>query len=136
MSLTTIRLSNVMVEMLQNIIKHGEKSIPELGAPGIFFIQQKENDDFVLTSGNYIKKSDAELLKEKIEFVNSMENEELGEYYDKILLDLDLVTSKKSGLGFPDLRIKSGDKLLYNLHQLDDELFFYTLQIKVLNKNK
>lgn len=136
MSLTTIRLSNVMVEMLQNIIKHGEKSIPELGSPGIFFIQQKENEDFVLTSGNYIKRRDAEILKEKIEFINSLENEDLGEYYDKILLDLDSVTSKKSGLGFPDLRIKSGDKLLYNLHQLDEELFFYTLQIKVINKNK
>lgn len=134
MSLTTIRLSNVMVEMLQNIIKHGGKGIEDLGAPGVFFIQQKENEDFALTSGNYIRTQDAPILEEKINFVNNLDNEQLGEYYDKILLDLDSVTSKKSGLGFPDLRIKSGEKLNFVLHKLDEDYYFYILQTRVVNK--
>lgn len=133
-SITTIRLSNVMVEMVQNIIKHGAKEETESGAPGIFFIQQKDKNDFVLTSGNYIKETDVNSLENKIIHVNSLNKEELGEYYDKILLDIDSITSKKSGLGLPDLRIKSGQKLKYNFHKLQDNLYFYTLQSIVTNK--
>jgi len=134
LSITTIRLSNVMVEMIQNIIKHGSKEETDNGVPGIFFVQQKDNSDFVLTSGNYIKENDAKKLEEKIIFVNSLSKEELEEYYDKILLDLDSITSKKSGLGLPDLRIKSGRKLIYNFHKLEKNIYFYILQTTVINK--
>ncbi|MBN2891149.1 MAG: SiaB family protein kinase [Bacteroidales bacterium] len=136
MSITTIRLSNVMVEMIQNIIKHGANDEVENGKPGIFFVQQKENGDFVLTSGNYVKESDAKSLEEKILEVNALSKEDLNEYYDKILLDLDSVTSKKSGLGLPDLRIKSGQKLVYNFHKLKEDLYFYILQTTVINKKR
>jgi len=135
MSMTTIRVSNVMVEMLQNIIKHGAKQVEGKGVPGIFFIQQDENKNFILTSGNYVKKQDVEELKNKIEFINTLSNQELNEYYDKILLDIDTGDSKKSGLGFPDLRIKSGRKLNANFHKLDDQYYFYILQTIVINKN-
>ncbi len=133
-SITTIRLSNVMVEMIQNIIKHGAKEESAAGAPGIFFVQQKDNGDFMLTSGNYVHEHEAKALEDKIGFVNGLSKDELEEYYDKILLDIDSITSKKSGLGFPDLRIKSGQKLTYNFHKLEENLYFYILQTTVLNK--
>jgi len=133
-SITTIRLSNVMVEMLQNIIKHGKIDEEMSGVPGIFFIQQMENDDFKLTSGNYINAETSDEVKEKIDYVNSLSKEELEEYYDKILLDIDNISSKKSGLGLPDLRIKSGEKLVYNFHKLEDNLYFYILQTTVKSK--
>ncbi len=134
LSITTIRLSNVMVEMIQNIIKHGSKEESDSGVPGIFFVQQRDNGDFVLTSGNYINEKDAKELEEKIVYVNSLSKEELEDYYDKILLDLDSITSKKSGLGLPDLRIKSGRKLIYNFHKLEEDVYFYILQTTVTNK--
>jgi hypothetical protein len=136
MSITTIRLSNVMVEMIQNIIKHGAKEDPENGIPGIFFVQQKENSDFTLTSGNYMLEPDAIELENKIKFVNDLSTEELSEHYDRILLDLESVTSKKSGLGLPDLRIKSGQKLAYNFHKLEENTYFYILQTTVVNKKR
>lgn len=133
-TITTIRLSNVMVEMLQNIIKHGEIDTEMAGVPGIFFIQQLENEDFKLTSGNYVNRETSEDLQNKINFINSLNKEELEEYYDKILLDIDNTTAKKSGLGLPDLRLKSGEKLLYNFHKLEENLYFYNLQTTVKNK--
>ena len=136
MSITTIRLSNVMVEMIQNIIKHGATDVDGNGRPGIFFVQQRDNGDFVLTSGNYIREKDAKSLEEKIILINSLSKEELNDYYDEILLDLDTVTSKKSGLGLPDLRIKSGQKLVYNFHKLEEDLYFYVLQTTVINKKR
>ena len=137
MSITTIRLSNVMVEMIQNIIKHGAyRSEESKGAPGIFFLRQKDNMDFSLTSGNYIEKESSEKLKSRLGFINEKTDKELSAYYDKILLDLELGDSKKSGLGLADLRIKSGKKLEYSFHDVEEKNFFYILQTTVTNTKK
>jgi hypothetical protein len=136
MSITTIRLSNVMVEMIQNIIKHGQQTDETIeGVPGIFFLAQQE-ESFTLTSGNFVKDSSRDYIKERLEFVNGMSDEQLSEYYDKILLDFELGDAKKTGLGFSDLRIKSGRKLTYNFHKVEDENYFYILQTEVTNKKK
>ncbi len=135
MSKTTIRLSNTMVEMIQNIKKHGAKENPESGVPGIFFIQETEDKDFKLTSGNYVLADEVPPLREKIEHINSLNKEDLEEYYERVLLDIETVTSKKSGLGLLDLRIRSGEKLTYNFHKLEEKLYFYVLQITVKNQN-
>lgn len=137
MSITTIRLSNVMVEMIQNIIKHGAQRSEEVsGAPGVFFLRQKDNDDFTLTSGNYIEEEDGEKMKQNLEFINSMSQDEISEYYDRILLDIELGDSKKSGLGLSDLRIKSGRKLEYSFHEVEEGNHFYILQTTVVNSKK
>jgi len=137
MSITTIRLSNVMVEMIQNIIKHGAERSDEIsGAPGVFFLRQKENNDFTLTSGNYVTNEDAEKLKDNLSFINEKSDKEISEYYDKILLDIELGDSKKSGLGLSDLRIKSGKKLEYSFHDMGNGNNFYILQTTVVNLQK
>ncbi len=136
MSITTIRLSNVMVEMIQNIIKHGEQVDENMeGVPGIFFLSQQE-ENFMLTSGNFIKQGPKEVIEKRLQFVNGMTNEELSEYYDQILLDFELGDSKRTGLGFSDLRIKSGRPLVYHFHPVEDNNYFYILQTEVTNKKK
>ncbi len=135
MSLTSIRLTNMMVEMIQNIIKHGVRTKQDLGNPGIFFIQQREDNIFVLTSGNYIREKDAMELKEKIKTINELSLQEVNEYYNDKLLDLASVTPKKSGLGLPDMRLKSGQKLVSRFHKVKEDLYFYILQITLNNQN-
>jgi len=136
MSITTIRLSNVMVEMIQNIIKHGEQVDENTeGVPGIFFLAQQE-ENFTLTSGNFIKEEPKNVIEKRLQFVNGMTNDELSEYYDQILLDFELGDSKKTGLGFSDLRIKSGRPLTYHFHPVEDNNYFYILQTEVTNKKK
>jgi len=136
MSITTIRLSNVMVEMIQNIIKHGEQvDESQEGVPGIFFLAQND-ESFTLTSGNFIKEAPKNVIEQRLKFVNSMTNDELSEYYDQILLDFELGDSKKTGLGFSDLRIKSGRPLTYHFHPVEDNNYFYILQTEVTNKKK
>jgi len=135
MPLTTIKVSNIMVEMLQNIIKHGVQAMPNIGGvPGVFFLGQTDND-IVLTSGNLISPKDAHKLKVKLEFVNEMTVPELSEYYDKVLLDFELGDAKRTGLGFSDLRIKSDRKLRFAFHETNLGYTFYLLQTAVTIKN-
>ncbi len=137
MPLTTIKVSNIMVEMLQNIIKHGDKSENTSGGiSGVFFLGQTGNE-VVLTSGNIIKNDAVAIITERLEFVNSMSKDELSDYYDDILLDFDTQDAKKTGLGFSDLRIKSDRPIKYEFQHIadNDEEQFYILQTAVTIKN-
>ncbi len=131
MPLTTIKISNVMVEMLQNIIKHGVK--PEgitVGARGVFFLGQTGNET-ILTAGNIIDDQSAVTIEERLKFVNGMAKDALSDYYDDLLLDFESVDAKKTGLGFTDLRIKSDRPLKYEFQRLDGGSTFYLLQTAI-----
>lgn len=131
MPLTTIKISNVMVEMLQNIIKHGVKTEGVgVGARGVFFLGQTGNET-ILTAGNIIDDQSATTIEERLKFVNGMAKDALSDYYDDLLLDFESVDAKKTGLGFTDLRIKSDRPLKYEFQKLDGGGTFYLLQTAI-----
>lgn len=121
----------MMVEMLQNISKHGNFYDENTdGNPGIFYLGQTE-EEYVLTSGNYIPNEYVADVKERIDIINDMDNNELNEYFNKILLDQNVIDPKKTGLGFVDIRLKSSRKLAYDFKEIDDKYSFFTLQTSV-----
>ncbi|MBK8805539.1 MAG: hypothetical protein IPO21_02355 [Bacteroidales bacterium] len=126
------KVFNVMVEMLQNIVKHATKKENDdtKGNPGIFFMSEKDGA-YSLNTGNYISNRIADELSEKIDHVNSLEGDELDLFYSKRLLNFEIDNSKEAGLGIIDLRLKSGNKLEYNIYKVDENLSFFTLQIRL-----
>jgi len=126
------KVFNVMVEMLQNIVKHATKNDEENinGNPGIFFISNK-NDSYSLSTGNYVHNAEVDILKSKLEHVNSLNEEELEVFYGHSLLNFEIDNSKEAGLGIIDLRLKSGKRLDYNFSKVNEKVTFFTLQISI-----
>ncbi len=121
----------IMVEMLQNISKHGanyEES--NEGNSGIFYLGQTD-EEFILTSGNYIANENIEELEERLEIINSLDNNELNEYFNKILLDQNVIDPKKTGLGFVDMRLKCNRKIAFDFKKVNDDFSFFTLQTSI-----
>jgi len=127
------KVYNVIVEMLQNIIHHGaEIENREIeGKPGIFFISEDANC-FFLSAGNYVLNDHVGKLKHRIKIVNELDIDELEDYYNKRLFNLEIDNSKETGLGIIDIRLKTLRKINYNLLQVDDKFSFFTLQTSVL----
>lgn len=121
----------IMVEMLQNISKHGD-NMEEFadGTSGIFYLGQTE-EEFILTSGNYIKSSKIDNFKERLDMINELNEDELNEYFNKILLDQSAIDPQKTGLGFIDMRLKTHRKIAYDFTRVDDEFSFFTLQTSI-----
>ncbi len=121
----------IMVEMLQNISKHGD-NMEEFadGTSGIFYLGQTE-EEFILTSGNYIKSSKIDNFKERLDMINELNEDELNEYFNKILLDQSAIDPQKTGLGFIDMRLKTHRKMAYDFTRVDDEFSFFTLQTSI-----
>ncbi len=124
------KVFNIMVEMLQNIVKHG--AVNELTGEnlGIFFIHQKDNSYF-LNTGNYILKNEVEELARKINYVNSLSFDELNEFYEKSLFNFQIDSSKEAGLGLIELRLKTSKYLKYEISDHDDKHSFFVIQTYV-----
>ncbi len=125
------KLFYVVVEMLQNIVKHGSKLDSSEENPGIFTICETKKQ-YILITGNFIQNNYAEKLVDKLNRINAYSPAELEENYSKILFDFNVDDEKKSGLGFIDMRLKSGGSPLYfSLFNYNDSLTFFVLKICV-----
>jgi hypothetical protein len=126
------KVFNIVVEMLQNIVKHGvAKTDIDYGNPGIFFISESEVD-FKITTGNLILTDQIEKLDNKLQKINSLNKKDLGKYYDEHLMNFENESDKKTGLGLIDMCLKSRNKLKYSFHKIDDKYSFFSLQTSIL----
>ena len=129
------KIYNIMVESLQNLFHHSD-DVPEdlisvLGKRYGMIVVRRNNDDFVLTVGNFISSDKVKYLSEKIEKINSLSNDELKDMY-KFILNYQKISSKGGGgLGLIDIARKSEKQLEYMFYPYNDNYYFYRLNIFV-----
>jgi hypothetical protein len=126
------KVFNVMVECLQNIVRHGEDYNPtdDKKQTAIFMIG-KMDDEYVITSGNPVTKEAANTLKEKLDKINSLDKEGLKALYKEIIKGTEISEKGGAGLGFVDMARKSGRKLEYDFHEMNDEHAFFSLKTTI-----
>jgi hypothetical protein len=124
------KVFNIMVEMLQNIVKHGANAKISGQNPGIFFINQNK-ESYQLNTGNYINLSEVDELKRKIAYVNSLSVEDLNDFYEKSLFNFQIDSSKEAGLGLIELRLKTNRIISYEITDFNEDFSFFVLQTVV-----
>ncbi len=120
---------HVMVECLQNISRHADEY--ESGdyiysGRGIFLVSNTA-DSYWITTGNAIANKKMDGLKKMIDEVNDLSEEDLKGLYMKQMRDGKLSTKGGAGLGFIDIRRKTGEKLDYHFLPISDTLSFFLL---------
>ncbi len=127
-STTSIKVNNIMIEMLQNIEKHGDNIHGiENWKPGFFMINFL-NGKFYLTSANYILNRKIPFLERKLVDLNHMDKQQLSQIYKKILLEIDSVTAQKTGLGFIDMRRRSNNPFKFTFLPIDEKISLFIFQ--------
>lgn len=127
------KVFNVMVECLQNIVKHSDEytSVQRKIHAAIFMVGKQE-DSYVITSGNPVQNSKVELLKARLDKINSLDKDGLKTMYKDIIKHGSGLTEKGgAGLGFVDMARKSGQKLEFDFVPLDDAYSFFTLKTSI-----
>jgi len=123
----------IVVEILQNIFHHLDAS--QHKAPNftdsILFILGKNKHGYYIISGNYVLLSDIEVLKAKIEWVNSLDSAELKNRYREILNNGKFSDKGGAGLGFIDIARKSGNPLEYDFENNETDCSFFSLKVKI-----
>jgi len=107
------KVYNVLVEGLQNLYHHVDE-LPQDFDPkfahkfGVVVVRKKE-DSIKITLGNFINVKKTAYLKDKIDKINSLSEDELKDMYKFILNHQKLSTKGGGGLGLLDMARKSGE---------------------------
>ncbi len=127
------KVFNVMVECLQNIVKHSDEYVAEqMPINTAIFMIGKHKDSYIITSGNPIKNDDIDILKEKLDQINSLDKDGLKSLYKDIIKSGSGLTEKGgAGLGFVDMARKSGQKLEYGFEPLENGHSFFSLKTTI-----
>ena len=129
------KVYNVLVESLQNLFHHVEDlSHESLGISGNKFgviAVTRKGDGYIVTTGNYITSSKIKPLKDKIDKINSLSQDELKDMYKFILNHQKLTAKGGGGLGLVDIARKTGNKLDYSFFNVNSEYYFFSLDIFV-----
>jgi len=97
---------------------------------GIFLIHNNINE-VAITSGNYIRKTEVNSIKSRIDLINCLTSEELRHFYRRLLeiSSFSIQDAGGAGLGFVDIAKKSGNKIEYDFLDIDNEYVFYIFKI-------
>lgn len=127
------KVFNVMVECLQNIVKHGDEYVAkEIQINTAIFMIGKHENSYIITSGNPIKDDQVDELKDKLDQINRLDKDGLKTLYKDIIKSGSGLTDKGgAGLGFVDMARKSGKPLEYGFESLGDGHSFFSLKTTV-----
>lgn len=125
------RTISIIIELLQNIIKHGYSEYHNVRENSGIFIVKEMNENICLLSGNYIRNENLDQLKYRIEEINDLSQEELQLRYNNGIFEQETRYNSNAGLGLLKLRMKSKHPLKYNAHHVDERHSFITFQVIV-----
>lgn len=124
------RMVYCIIEMLQNIVKHGIKSDEDTSTKGIFFISHN-GSSYQLNTVNYIHNDKIENTRNAIEHLNAMSEDELNEFYDNSLSNNLTDNRKIGGLGLAGMRLKTHQKLNLSFSPIDELTSAIFMQITI-----
>lgn len=129
------KVFNVMVECLQNVYHHLDTlevtSTDDVNDRTALLMIGKEENDYYVITGNHIFNNRVPMVRDRLEKVNSCDKNELKTLYQSILNEGSLSEKGTAGLGMIDIARKSGQKLGYDFHPVNDKYSFFSLEAKV-----
>ncbi len=123
------RMVYCIIEMLQNIVKHGYKA-EDNSTKGIFFVSHN-GTSYQLNTVNYIKNCNISKTEKAIKFINDVSETELNDFYDKNLTSDESDTRKKCGLGLAEMRLRTHQKVNCTISPIDDSISAIFMQITI-----
>ncbi len=131
------KLSFLMIENFQNIIRYADKNvvlIEELGQE--MFMTRHIGDAFYIVSANPIENNKIEGLKSRLDKVNTLDKDDLKKLYVEVLTNRKLSNEGGAGLGFIEMVRKTNEKLEFDFVKHDENFSYFYFKIKLRAKGK
>lgn len=126
------KLNYVFIELIQNIYKHAYGHSSD-GREGVFLISDTQNGT-KFYSGNFISTTEANGLKESLENLNRLTEEELNELYKRTLLkNINFDPNVSAGLGLIEMKRMTPYPFEFSITPIDESKAFFTNSIILKN---
>jgi Family of unknown function (DUF6272) len=118
---------SIMIEMLQNVLKHGDENNKNLILLGI------KNDTCFLYSANYINNDEAVKLNKNMAELDAMSTEVLDEKFKYGVTNNEIYGNGNAGLGLIEIIRKSLRPIQYKILKTSDShgYFNFLIQMKI-----
>ncbi len=130
---------SVFVEQMNNILLYSEDKLQDTtcehdGAPvscGVFVVGTK-GKSYYLQTGNVVNKKQAELIKARVDHLNTLDKSDLRKFYkEKLRSEDENKDSKGAGIGLIEIARRASSKIDYELEPYDDESLFFTMHVTI-----
>ncbi len=132
---TILKVFSILVELNQNIIHYSAEKVTdppnskaEVSAGCGIIAIGKDEDRYIILSGNMVRNGDKKRLEHKLKQLNDLNDEDLKKLYlerRKLEPEKD---SKGAGLGFIEVARKTSQPLEYDLSNIDEQNSFFSLK--------
>lgn len=130
---------SVFIEQMTNMLMYSaEKEIfsnaknEELEISKGVFMLGEQNKTYFIQSGNMVQKENAELLKNKIDYLNTLDKAALRKYYKEQLKNENAnPESRGAGLGLIEIARRATSKIEYTFTPLENDMLFFTIFVTI-----
>jgi hypothetical protein len=126
------RTSFLVAECFQNVVRHSTKETSDEQVMSLnesFFLRFYDNRCYI-ASENLIPNNGIDSLKEQLDQVNNLNQDELKALYRTILSEGSFSEKGGAGLGLVEMARKTGNRLSYSFErESDDQSFFYLMLV-------
>lgn len=129
------RVFAVLVEVLENVALYSAGRETEiLFGPPVAMLMM-ESDVYTITTGNLVSISEVGALREKLDLVSTAGATALKQIMSDNLLGKETLPGTKGILGLADIALKSSGRLEYSFENVNQELSYYVLTVKIDGKD-
>jgi hypothetical protein len=135
---------SVFVEQITNVLMYSveKKRFPQPGknpidiSIGTLFLGYKEQTYFIQT-GNAIKSENAELLKNRIDYLNTLDKKGLRQYHrERMAAENDNPESQGAGLGLIEIARRATAPIEYRFEPIDESISYFTMYVEIEQERK
>jgi hypothetical protein len=128
------RILLVMIEALENIMKHSEFPSDASGKTLLlipFFYIQKNAGKYIVQSANPIRKRSKAALTERIDFLNTLNQQSLKDHYKETITNGSFNEQGGAGLGLIEMAKISGNRMIYEFLPVNEDFVQFNLKIEI-----
>lgn len=129
------RISFIMVECFQNVVRHGKRTDQTREKSDGLFAARLMGDANYVSSINLIDMDEVELLREKLNQLNTIEKDKLKALYLEVLNNEEISSKGGAGLGLIQLARKAGQPISFDFENLNEQLANFYLSLKLTNND-
>ena len=123
------KISFLIVEVLQNIIHHSDKT-PK-GETFAYFELLKNGDNYIIKTGNLLLKEKTEELDKRLQCVTTSSEEQIKEKILNKLEQEDFTEKGGAGIGLLSIRKRVNEGMSYNIEYFKENYNFIHFEIKI-----
>jgi len=128
-TLNTRKISFLTVEILQNIIHHSDSD--KNGATYAYFELLKEDNTYVIKSGNLITKENSKSLEENLKNLTSLSEEDIRSQIKEKLSEEGFTEKGGAGIGLLSIHKRTNKGLDYTLEYFEGDYNFIHFELVI-----